>query len=49
MALADGGYAWGTAGTDRIQGDFYGPDRGETYGIFDTDTVAPVAESPHRI
>ncbi len=37
MALADGGYASGTAGTDRIQGDFYGPDHGETYGIFDTD------------
>ncbi len=37
MALADGRYASGTAGTDRIQGDFYGPDHGETYGIFDTD------------
>ncbi|MDE0057679.1 MAG: hypothetical protein OXI22_24315 [Defluviicoccus sp.] len=37
MALADGRYETGTAGTDRIQGDFYGPNHGETYGIFDTD------------
>ncbi len=37
MALADGRYEAGTAGTDRIRGDFYGPDHGETYGIFDTD------------
>ncbi len=36
MALVDGGYASGTAGADRIQGDFYGPDHGETYGVFDT-------------
>ena len=37
MEPVHGGFGAGTAGTDRVQGNFYGPNHTETYGIFDTD------------
>ena len=36
IALTNGGFATGTVGTDRLEGDFYGPNHEETYGTFDT-------------
>ena len=36
MPLVDGGFASGSAGADRLEGNFHGPDHGETYGVFDT-------------
>ena len=36
MRLADGRFASGRAGTDRLEGNFHGPDHSETYGTFDT-------------
>lgn len=36
MPLAGGRFAAGTAGTDYLEGNFHGPDHGETYGVFDT-------------
>lgn len=36
MPLVDGGFASGSAGTDRLEGNFHGPDHGETWGVFDT-------------
>ena len=37
IPLTDGRFATGTAGTDRLEGDFHGPDHYEAYGVFDTD------------
>ena len=37
IPLTDGRFAIGTAGTDRLEGDFYGPAHYEAYGVFDTD------------
>ena len=37
IPLKDGRFATGTAGTDRLEGDFYGPAHYEAYGVFDTD------------
>lgn len=36
MALSNGGFAAGTVGTDRLAGNFHGPNHGEAYGVFDT-------------
>jgi len=36
MPLAGGRFAAGTAGTDYLEGNFHGPQHGETYGVFDT-------------
>ena len=36
IPLTDGRFAIGTAGTDRLEGDFYGPAHYEAYGVFDT-------------
>jgi len=36
MPLVDGGFASGSSGTDRLEGNFHGPDHSETYGVFDT-------------
>ena len=36
MALDDGAFATGTAGSDRLAGNFHGPDHGEAWGVFDT-------------
>ena len=36
IPLTAGRFAIGTAGTDRLEGDFHGPDHYEAYGIFDT-------------
>ncbi|MCY4497932.1 MAG: hypothetical protein OXC14_11655 [Rhodospirillaceae bacterium] len=36
MPLVDGGFASGSAGTDRLEGNFHGPDHGEAWGVFDT-------------
>ena len=36
MQLADGGFATGSAGADRLEGNFHGPDHDEAYGVFDT-------------
>ena len=36
MPLAGGGFAAGSAGADRLEGNFHGPDHGEAYGVFDT-------------
>ena len=36
MRLDNGRYEAGTAGSNHLVGDFYGPDHRETYGIFDT-------------
>lgn len=32
----DGGFAKGTAGSNRIEGRFHGPDHEEAWGTFDT-------------
>ena len=37
IPLTDGRFAIGTAGTDRLEGDFHGPAHYEAYGVFDTD------------
>ena len=36
MRLARGHFATGSVGTDRLEGNFHGPDHSETYGTFDT-------------
>ena len=36
MALANGSFASGTAGSDRLAGSFHGLDHGEAWGVFDT-------------
>ena len=36
MPLAGGGFASGSAGADRLEGNFHGPDHGEAWGVFDT-------------
>ena len=36
MPLAGGRFASGTTGRDYLEGNFHGPDHGETYGVFDT-------------
>lgn len=36
IRVTSGRYSAGTAGYDHLVGDFFGPDHGETYGIFDT-------------
>lgn len=37
LPLAGGGFSFGTAGDDHLEGNFYGADHSETYGVFDTD------------
>ena len=37
MALANGGFATGTAGRDYLAGSLHGPDHEEAWGVFDTD------------
>lgn len=36
MPLVDGWFASGSAGTDRLEGNFHGPKHEEAYGVFDT-------------
>ena len=36
MPLTDGRFVSGAAGNDYLEGNFHGPDHGETYGVFDT-------------
>ena len=36
MEPVDGGFAKGTAGSNRIEGRFHGPDHEEAWGTFDT-------------
>ena len=36
MALGNGAFSSGTAGTDHLSGAFHGPAHEETYGVFDT-------------
>ena len=36
ILLVEGRFASGTAGSDYLEGNFHGPDHGETYGVFDT-------------
>ena len=36
MALSNGGFSSGTAGTDHLQGNFHGPAHEEAWGVFDT-------------
>ena len=36
MALGNGGFSSGTAGADRLSGNFHGPAHEEAYGVFDT-------------
>lgn len=36
MALSNGGFSTGTAGTDHLSGNFYGPQHQEAWGVFDT-------------
>ena len=38
MRPSGGGFAKGTAGTDRIDGRFHGPEHQEAWGVFDTAT-----------
>ena len=37
IPLTDGRFATGTVGTDRLEGDFHGPNHYEAWGVFDTD------------
>ena len=37
MALENGGFASGTAGSDRLVGNFHGPGHEEAWGVFDTE------------
>ena len=37
LPLAEGGFSFGTAGDDYLEGNFHGVDHSETYGVFDTD------------
>ncbi len=36
MALVNGGFSTGTAGTDRLAGNLHGPSHEEAWGVFDT-------------
>ena len=38
MALDNGSFASGTAGSDALAGNFHGPDHDEAWGVFDTAT-----------
>ena len=38
VPLADGRFVSGTVGTDYLEGNFYGVEHSETYGVFDTKT-----------
>ena len=38
LPLVDGRFEFGDAGSDYLEGNFYGADHSEAYGVFDTDT-----------
>ena len=37
MPLVDGRFVFGAAGNDYLEGNFYGVDNSEAYGVFNTD------------
>ncbi len=46
MTLAEGRFAAGTAGTDRLEGRFHGPAHEEAYGVFDTAHAGSAPSAP---